>query len=231
VGFLPENPYFYDYLTGYEFLYFYARLFDIYYKERKNRINRLLDMVGLSKKGNISLRSYSKGMLQRIGIAQALLNNPQFIMLDEPMSGLDPIGRKHVRDIILQLKDQGRTIFLSSHIISDIENIADKIVMIHQGKKIDTITMDELSKRRVANYEIVINFDNQAIELHEDIVKKASEVRMISDKRILVIVDKQNEVDHIIKWAQEHSGHILSISDNKVSLEDFFLSQVSAYDK
>ncbi|MGH7480453.1 MAG: ABC transporter ATP-binding protein, partial [Candidatus Methylomirabilales bacterium] len=123
VGFLPENPYFYDYLTGREFLHFYGQLFGLAYRDRRQRIDELLHAVGLSKAAELQLRKYSKGMLQRIGLAQALINDPQVIVLDEPTSGLDPVGRKEVRDLILDLKGKGKTVFFSTHIVPDAEMI------------------------------------------------------------------------------------------------------------
>lgn len=135
VGYLPENPYFYDYLTGWEFLTYSAGLFSIPADIQKERIPQLLDLVGLSRNVAIKkqLRQYSKGMLQRIGMAQSLINDPEIVFLDEPMSGLDPTGRYQVREIILSLKEQGKTIFFNSHILSDVEVICDRIAILDQG--------------------------------------------------------------------------------------------------
>jgi ABC-2 type transport system ATP-binding protein len=133
VGFLPENPYFYDYLTGAEFLDFHARLFGLSAADRRRRAVDLLERVGLANRGDRQLRYYSKGMLQRIGLAQALINDPELVILDEPMSGLDPIGRREVRDLILELKASGRTVFFSSHILSDTELICDRVGIIVRG--------------------------------------------------------------------------------------------------
>ncbi|MEM9267177.1 MAG: ABC transporter ATP-binding protein [Cyanobacteria bacterium P01_F01_bin.13] len=135
IGYLPENPYFYDYLTGWEFLTYSAGLFNIPASIYKQRIPDLLDMVGLSRQAAIKkqLRQYSKGMLQRVGMAQALINDPAILFLDEPMSGLDPTGRYQVREVILLLKDQGKTIFFNSHILSDVEVICDRIAILDKG--------------------------------------------------------------------------------------------------
>ncbi|MEO0541967.1 MAG: ABC transporter ATP-binding protein [Cyanobacteria bacterium P01_A01_bin.105] len=136
VGYLPENPYFYNYLTGWEFLTYTAGLFDIPRTVYQQRIPDLLDLVGLSRSAALKkqLRQYSKGMLQRVGMAQALINDPEVVFLDEPMSGLDPTGRYQVREIILSLKDQGKTIFFNSHILSDVELICDRIALLDQGE-------------------------------------------------------------------------------------------------
>lgn len=132
IGYLPERPYFYDYLTGKEFLDFYGQLSGI--KERSPKIKALLEKVGLAKEGDVYLRNYSKGMLQRIGLAQALIHDPELFILDEPMSGLDPDGRKDICDIMREIKNQNKTIFFSSHLLDDVEKLCDYLVIIHVGK-------------------------------------------------------------------------------------------------
>jgi ABC-2 type transport system ATP-binding protein len=146
VGYLPENSYFYDYLTGWEFLAYTAGLFSIPKSVQKTRIPELLDLVGLPRSAAIKkqLRQYSKGMLQRIGMAQALINDPAIVCLDEPMSGLDPMGRYQVREIILSLKDQGKTIFFNSHVLSDVEVICDRIAILDQGELVCVGGLQEL---------------------------------------------------------------------------------------
>lgn len=146
IGYLPENPYFYEYLTGWEFLEFVAGLFEISKSIQRQRISQLLDLVGLSKSTAIrkQLRQYSKGMLQRVGMAQALINDPELVFLDEPMSGLDPMGRYQIREIIASLKEQGKTIFFNSHVLSDVEKICDRIAILAEGKLICIGTLDEI---------------------------------------------------------------------------------------
>ena len=136
IGYLPENPYFYDYLTGWEFLSYTAGLFGITGKAKKQRIAELLDLVQLDRRSATKkqMRRYSKGMLQRVGMAQALINDPEIVFLDEPMSGLDPTGRYQVREIILSLKEQGKTLFFNSHVLSDVEMICDRIAILDQGE-------------------------------------------------------------------------------------------------
>ena len=134
VGFLPEQPYFYDYLSAPELLDYYAQLSGVPATSRKQRIDELLGRVGLSDVGNKQLRKFSKGMLQRVGIAQAIIHDPEIVFLDEPMSGLDPVGRHDVRELIQQLKDQGKTIFFSTHILSDAEALCDRVGIIHKGE-------------------------------------------------------------------------------------------------
>ncbi|MGB3511064.1 MAG: ABC transporter ATP-binding protein [Microcoleaceae cyanobacterium] len=146
IGYLPENPYFYDYLTGWEFLEFVAGLFQIPKSTQRQKIPELLDLVGLSKSTAIrkQLRQYSKGMLQRVGMAQALINDPDVVFLDEPMSGLDPMGRYQIREIIVSLKKQGKTIFFNSHVLSDVEKICDRIAILAEGELICIGTLDEI---------------------------------------------------------------------------------------
>lgn len=146
VGYLPENPYFYDFLTGWEFLRYAAGLFQIPLEVQRRRIPELLDLVGLAQSAaqKKQLRQYSKGMLQRIGMAQALINDPQVVFLDEPMSGLDPLGRYQMREIILALKSQGKTIFFNSHVLSDVEKICDRVAIVARGELLCIGSLQEL---------------------------------------------------------------------------------------
>jgi ABC-2 type transport system ATP-binding protein len=144
IGYLPENPYFYDYLTGWEILKFTAGLFGVPGSVQRHRIPELLDLVGLAPSAarKKQLRQYSKGMLQRIGMAQALINDPELVFFDEPMSGLDPLGRYQIREIILSLKQQGKTIFFNSHILSDVEQVCDRVAILAEG---DLIALGSLA--------------------------------------------------------------------------------------
>ncbi|MBF2073954.1 MAG: ABC transporter ATP-binding protein [Synechococcales cyanobacterium C42_A2020_086] len=146
VGYLPENPYFYDYLTAWEFLQYAAHLFQIPSEVQRRRIPELLDLVGLAQSSarKKQLRQYSKGMLQRVGMAQALINDPQLVFLDEPMSGLDPLGRYQMREIILALKAQGKTIFFNSHVLSDVEKICDRVAILAHGELLCIGSLPEL---------------------------------------------------------------------------------------
>ncbi|MBU6429095.1 MAG: ABC transporter ATP-binding protein [Cyanobacteria bacterium REEB65] len=144
IGFLPENPYFYNYLTGAEFVRFCGGLFDIPPKVLKERVDSLLDLVKMTDARHVQLRKYSKGMLQRVGIAQALINDPDLVLLDEPMSGLDPFGRRELREIILGLKRSGKTIFFNSHILADVEEICDRVGILLGGKLVAVGAVKEL---------------------------------------------------------------------------------------
>jgi ABC-2 type transport system ATP-binding protein len=148
IGFLAESPYFYEYLTALEFLAFYGQLFDLSKNDIKQRSSALLKQVGLESSENVQLRKFSKGMLQRIGIAQALINDPELVILDEPMSGLDPIGRKEMRELMRALKSQGKTIFFSSHIIHDVEVICDRVGILVHGKLLAIGRIDEIVEEK-----------------------------------------------------------------------------------
>jgi ABC-2 type transport system ATP-binding protein len=148
IGYLPENPYFYTYLTGQEFLAFCGGLFGLHGKPLAERIDQLLERVGMTHARNLALRKYSKGMLQRIGVAQALINDPEIVMLDEPMSGLDPVGRKELRELILGLKSEGKTIFFNTHILSDVEALCERVGILANGKLVAYGKVSELAQGR-----------------------------------------------------------------------------------
>ncbi len=152
IGFLPESPYFYEHLTGYEFLKVHALLGN--YTDYKERVSELLNKVGLKHAVNLSLQKYSRGMLQRIGIAQSLITEPDLLVLDEPLTGLDPIGRKEIKDLILEQKNQGKTIFFSSHILPDAEEVCDRIGIIIDGEIVQVDALDKLLKKGIKTDEI-----------------------------------------------------------------------------
>src|SRR5215510_3891594 len=156
IGYLPENPYFYDYLSGRELLEYTAALFGIPPVQAKSKAKELLSLVGLDfERANRQLRKYSKGMLQRLGIAQALINDPEVVFMDEPMSGLDPIGRREVRDLLLSLRAQQKTVFFSSHILSDVETLCDRAAILNRGKLQACGSVEELTGSHDATVEVV----------------------------------------------------------------------------
>jgi ABC-2 type transport system ATP-binding protein len=223
IGFLPESPYFYEYLTAREFLDFYARLFNISSSVRKERIIRLLNMVGLEKKADTALRLYSKGMLQRIGIAQALINDPEMIILDEPMTGLDPLGRAEVKQIIHGLKDRGKTIIFSSHILPDVEALADRVGIIINGQIRDVGKLDELLGKRVKSMEITVRGGN------ETMVEQLSEyaiLRRAVDDRYLFSIKKKDFVNKVIDVVRWFDAEIETVEPIRVSLEELFISEM-----
>src|SRR5262245_33404573 len=157
VGYLPEHPYFYDYLTASEYLDYVGRLFGLEVKERRERARSLLDRVGLASAADISVRRYSKGMCQRLGIAQALLNDPELVFLDEPMSGLDPVGRRLVRELILELRARGRTIFFSTHILSDAEALCDRVALMRSGRLVSIGRLDQILDQGISGVEVLLS--------------------------------------------------------------------------
>src|SRR5881392_264966 len=165
VGYLPEQPYFYDYLSAAELLDYFARFYGMKTAERKERVAKMLKKVGLETAGKIQLRKYSKGMLQRVGMAQAILHDPKLVILDEPMSGLDPVGRREVRDIILELKNAGKTILFSTHILSDAETLCDKVGVIVGGKLQGVGAPDEIVGMKAQAMEVFFEYDGGAAEL------------------------------------------------------------------
>ncbi|MGZ7065891.1 MAG: ABC transporter ATP-binding protein, partial [Candidatus Aminicenantales bacterium] len=157
LGFLPENPYFYDYLTAREFLAFYADLFGLGRDVKEERTGRLLKLVGLERAADLRLRKFSRGMLQRIGLAQALVNDPKLVILDEPLGGLDPLGRKEIRDIIVRFKQEGKTVFFTSHILQDIEMICDRVAIIVAGRVISQGALHDLISEKVLYTEATLS--------------------------------------------------------------------------
>jgi ABC-2 type transport system ATP-binding protein len=155
IGFLPEQPYFYDYLTAQELLEYYAQLSGVPGKERAHRVEQMLSRVGLQDAARLQLRKFSKGMLQRVGLAQAILHEPRIVFLDEPMSGLDPMGRREVRDLIQQLRSEGKTVFFSTHILSDAEALCDRVAVIHQGELQGVGAVTELTSEVRGKVEII----------------------------------------------------------------------------
>lgn len=224
IGYLPEQPYFYDYLTGEEFLLFYGGLFDLSPTLLKSRIKELLDLVGLTGKEKTQLRKFSKGMLQRIGIAQALINDPKLVILDEPMSGLDPLGRKEVRDIILHLKGEGKTIFFSSHILPDVEMICDRIGIIGKGKLLKTGSVEELiSSMGTKSLELTIEGVSGAL-LQE--LKNAAKKVVESGRKCLLLFEQENEARKAVEKVVAAGGKIDSLNHQKMSLEEYFVRQI-----
>lgn len=220
-GFLPENPYFYDYLKVGEFVEFCGSLFGQDRATRRRRTAELLEMVGMTHAADLPLRKCSKGMLQRTGIAQSLVNDPDFLVWDEPVSGLDPIGRKEIKDLMLELRRRGKTIFFSSHILPDAEALCDRVAIIINGEVSAIGTLPELMKDTVTWVEIV------AENLNENFNYKDAVVEKVSEQTIIKIKDSK-ELDSIIKVIIEKNGKIVSVTPQRENLESYFARQVKA---
>ncbi len=221
IGYLPENPYLYDYLTGWEFLQLAAGLFQIPQNIQRQRIPELLELVGLSladarKK---QMRRYSKGMLQRVGMAQALINDPKLIFLDEPMSGLDPMGRYQMREIILKLKAEGKTIFFNSHILSEVEQICDRVAILSQGELICTGSFSELLGNSTAYH---IKGEGGDVEFLQQWIPN---ITFKADNSWQGILPQDNYYDFLTNLRMT-GAQILAMNLSRPSLEEFFIQQI-----
>ncbi|MCC7203287.1 MAG: ABC transporter ATP-binding protein [Nitrospirae bacterium] len=223
IGFLPEQPYFYDYLTSKEFLRFYGQLFGLKGDELRTRMNDLLTLVGLEGAANLQLRKFSKGMLQRIGIAQALINQPDLIVLDEPMSGLDPVGRKEIRDIILRLKEDGKTVFFSTHIIPDVEMICDRVGILMKGELVNVGRRDEIINASVKYVEIITgNISKELIDHMEAMGFIVNETW----EHVSIMVKDENRVDAVLQMVMDGKGRIVSVAPQRETLEEYFMKKI-----
>ena len=226
-GYLPENPYFYDYLTAREFMDYCAQLFGLASKERKKRTEELLTCVGLEEKSwNQQLRKFSKGMLQRVGLAQALVNNPEIVFLDEPMSGLDPVGRREVRDLIASLRAEGKTVFMSSHILSDIEALCDNVAILQKGKLAHTGRLEELRQKsgEKSGIEIIVietNFE----AMQEALRNLSGAVVSETTNGARIEVGDEKDVDKVLSALRQSGGRLVSVQPIKQSLEELFVQK------
>jgi ABC-2 type transport system ATP-binding protein len=221
VSYLPESPYFYDHLTGGELLDFYGRLFGLPNDVRAQRVDELMDLVGLKNDKAKQLKQYSKGMLQRIGIAQALVNDPQLLIFDEPTSGLDPVAHIEIRNLIVSLRDKGKTVFLSSHQLSDVELVCDRVAILNYGRLVKTGRVTDLIEG--SRTEIVARgvSDSGLARLHElapGMVQK--------DGYVTLIHDDSQIVNQIVDIVREHEGHVISVVPQRRRLEDIFVETV-----
>ena len=222
VGFLPEHFRFHDWLAADEFLSFHAGLLGIPKPERRSRISEVLGLVGLSSRAGDKLRTFSKGMLQRIGIAQALLNDPEVVFLDEPTSALDPLGRREVRDLIRELKRRGKTVFLNSHLLSEIEMVCDRVAIIDRGRVVREGYLGEL----LANeHEAEVQVKNLSPRLLEDI-RASWAVAQISDSIIRVSLKDDVEIPLLARRIVEGGGELYGLTARRGTLEDLFVEVV-----
>jgi len=216
IGFLPEQPYFYEYLTAREYLSLSADLFRI--KGKEKRIEELSSILSMDKFIDSRLKTLSKGELQRVGLAQALINDPPFLILDEPMSGLDPIGRKEVKDLILELKRKGKTIFFSSHILQDAELICDRVGIMLDGKIIEEGKLKDLISERIHYIEIEFSVPKAFQSFKGEIIS--------SGELNLIRVSDEKEAEEMVKKIIESGGKIHSLVSRKGTLEEIFVERV-----
>jgi ABC-2 type transport system ATP-binding protein len=223
IGYLPEQPYFYDYLTAAELLDYFARFHNLKAAERRERVERMLKKVGLETARKIQLRKFSKGMLQRVGLAQAILHDPKVVILDEPMSGLDPLGRREVRDIILELKREGRTILFSTHILSDAEMLCDRVGVIVGGKLRGVGAPDEIVGIKAHGMEILFELRAGATEAVATLLQTATRTGNRYRMRV-----EEAELYATIEKLREAGAQILQVTQIKASLEEYFMHLIEA---
>jgi len=219
VGFLPENPYFYDYLTAPEFLDFYGRLHGFDKRERSRRVESTLERVGLGNRPKQALRKFSKGMVQRLGLAQSILHDPDLVILDEPMSGLDPIGRREVRDLILGLRDAGKTVFFSSHILQDAELICDRVGIVVEGRLRHLGVLDQMVQSAPRWFEVAVR---GPVPSPWD-----REVASVSGEKVMVKVPDVTELGRLLAAVAESPAEVVSVWPRRESLEDLFMKEVA----
>jgi len=225
VGFLPEQPYFYDYLTGRELLNFYGQLVGLRRSDRRERIEKLAQQLRIESALDLPLRKYSKGMLQRIGLVQALLNDPKLVLLDEPMSGLDPIGRREVRDLLLGLKEEGKTVFFSSHVIPDVEMACDRVGILVSGRLVAQGSLDEMLEAKVASIEVTVSRVSR--EVVDELVPLLVRKPLTRGERLLLTVKDEAVLSDLLARLADQKACVHSIIPQREGLEEYFLRHAS----
>ncbi len=221
IGYLPENPYFYDYLTGEELLRYMGELHGLNGKGLSSRIDELLEKVKMSHARKVQMRKYSKGMLQRVGVAQALINDPDFLILDEPMSGLDPIGQREIKELILEEKKKGKTILLSSHMLSDVEALCDRVGVIMGGRVVKTGELGKLFEEIDTDYEMLVK------DMNDQITNKLSDLTVTVEKRagFLVLRFDEDIKAKVLEVLSNSQADIVSLHPLRKSLEGLFAEE------
>jgi ABC-2 type transport system ATP-binding protein len=226
VGYLPEAPYFYDYLTAEELLIYFGGLFGLRGEQRRKRVSALLDKVGIGGERRLPLRKYSKGMLQRVGLAQAVINEPELVFLDEPMSGLDPLGRRDVRALILELRDRGCTVFFSSHILSDAETLCSRVAIVVAGQLVTSGRLSDILAFEVSGWELVMS--DLAPPAVANLGTRVRNVARISEGRYAIEVTPDAEPERLVGELRTAGGRFVSLNPVRTTLEDYFVQQVEA---
>lgn len=225
IGYCPENPYFYDYLTANELMDYFGRLFGYDAAIRKAKTEQLLSAVGLAEADRKrQLRKFSKGMLQRVGLAQALINDPEIVFLDEPMSGLDPVGRREIRELIAGLRDKGTTVFMSTHILTDIEALCDEVAILRKGKLAATGSLQQLLVSDEASRSLEVNVQSVAAEAIRERIEfiAGASIKARPHGATVTILD-ESDIDAVLTITREAGGRLASITPVKQSLEDLFV--------
>ena len=226
IGFLAENPYYYDYLTAEEVLAYFARLFGYSGADVTARVTRVLDQVGIESHRRMRLRQLSKGLLQRVGLAQALINDPEVIFLDEPMSGLDPLGRREVRDLILGLRERGCTVFFSSHILSDAESLCSRVGIMAQGRLVASGRVSDMIAFELKGWELIVaDLSDEAVRA---LSTRARSVKAITHGRFAIDLAPDAEPERLMSELRASGATLVSLNPVRETLEDYFVQQVAA---
>jgi len=224
ISYLPESPYFYEHMSAKDIIVFYASLFGLDARERSKRADYLIDLVGLTSAGNKPLRAFSKGMLQRVGIAQSLINDPKILFFDEPTSGLDPIAHRDIRDLILHLRTEGRTLFLSSHQLSDVELVCDRVSILYRGKIRKIGRVDELVIG--GNVEILAVDLKTTPALTKEITALGATVEVSGPETLIVGGSDNDGKNALIDLVRRNGGQLVSVTPTRRTLEDIFIETV-----
>lgn len=229
IGYCPENPYFYDYLSAVELMDHFGRLFGFDSAKRRAKTEELLTAVGLEEKDwKKQLRKYSKGMLQRVGLAQSLINNPEIVFMDEPMSGLDPVGRREIRELIARLREKGVTVFMSTHILSDIEALCDEVAILRGGRLAASGNLADLLAKDEGNrmLEVIVQgVETEAIREQIEFIAGASIVSKPNGANIQIADDA--DLDAVLKITRDAGGHLVAVQPVKQSLEELFVKETA----
>jgi ABC-2 type transport system ATP-binding protein len=227
IGYLPEQPYFYDYLTAEELLEYFAAIFGYGAAERRRRAAALLDEVGIGAERRLPLRKFSKGMLQRIGIAQALINDPELVFLDEPMSGLDPLGRREIRQLILRLRDRGSTVFFSSHVLADAETLCSRVAILANGRLVTAGRLSEMLAFQARGWELVVSDLTNAVLTQARERGHVTGATRLAEGRYALELPVTPPPEETTAALIAQGATLVSLTPVRDTLEDFFVRQVS----
>ena len=233
IGYCPENPYFYDYLTARELMDYFGELFGFDTATRRAKTEQLLTAVGLEEKDwKRQLRKYSKGMLQRVGLAQSLINDPEIVFLDEPMSGLDPVGRREIRELIAGLREKGVTVFMSTHILSDIEALCDEVAILRNGRLAASGNLSELLAKDDAHRTLEISVQGVAADAIREQIEFIAGATITAEATgaIIQILD-ESDIDAVLTITRNAGGHLISVQPVKQSLEELFVKETAKSNK
>jgi len=226
IGFLAENPYYYDYLTAEELLSYFGRLFGYRGADLATRVAHVLDDAGLGAERRMRLRQFSRGMLQRVGLAQALINDPEVVFLDEPMSGLDPLGRRQVRDLILRLRARGATVFFSSHILSDAEALCSGVAIMAQGKMVASGKLTDILAFELKGWELIVA--NVTDDMRAELERRARRVTLLAHGRYMLDMAPDADPSRLLHELSGRGIEVVSLNPVRETLEDYFVQTVAA---